>query len=228
MSRQWHLPLLSFHVWPVAPSFHARRAPVRERTRSVSIDQCMRGHRAEQAWLSFSPWVRKKSDEAVHGKGPSLKEEPRNGAYEVAAQDREPVEVEDGDGVRCAVCGSTDGDPSSPIVSCDGCDLMVHASCYGNPLAHAIPDGDWFCSLCVAKKSKPHPRPPTGQGLLQRVRARVLPAQVCPRHPCLLRPRCRPLHWVPGGEGRRHRRRLLQRAHRAMGEGKIITTFFTD
>jgi NuA3 HAT complex component NTO1 len=99
--------------------------------------------------------VRKKSDAAPDAKGASPKEEPRNGADEVAAQEQEQEPVEDDDGVRCAVCASTDGDPSDPIVFCDGCDLMVHASCYGNPLAQAIPDGDWFCSLCFAKKSKP-------------------------------------------------------------------------
>jgi NuA3 HAT complex component NTO1 len=81
-------------------------------------------------WIFFSVSAQE-SDEAVHEKGPSLKEEPRNGANEVAAQEREPVEVEDDDGVHCAVCGSTDGDPSNPIVSCNGCDLMVHASCCG-------------------------------------------------------------------------------------------------
>ncbi|XP_006643844.1 lysine-specific demethylase 4B [Oryza brachyantha] len=63
-------------------------------------------------------------------------------------------EEEEDDGVHCAVCGSTDGDPSDPIVFCDGCDLMVHASCYGNPLAHSIPDGDWFCSVCSAAKAR--------------------------------------------------------------------------
>ncbi|CAM0880077.1 unnamed protein product [Alopecurus aequalis] len=77
-------------------------------------------------------------------------------------QDALLVEEED-DGVLCAVCRSTDGDPSDPIVFCDGCDLMVHATCYGNPLAQSIPDGDWFCSLCsdkgTTKKGKPA-RPP--------------------------------------------------------------------
>lgn len=100
--------------------------------------------------------VRKKSDEAAGAKITSVKKEPRNGSDEVAQErEGEPVEVEDDDGVLCAVCASTDGDPSDPIVFCDGCDLMVHASCYGNPLAQAIPDGDWFCSLCIAKKNKP-------------------------------------------------------------------------
>jgi NuA3 HAT complex component NTO1 len=98
--------------------------------------------------------VCKKSDEAADVKGAVPKEEQRTGA-DAVAQEREQEAVEEDDGVLCAVCGSTDGDPSDPIVFCDGCDLMVHASCYGNPLAQAIPDGDWFCSLCSAKKSKP-------------------------------------------------------------------------
>ncbi|KAF3326895.1 protein Jade-1 [Carex littledalei] len=61
------------------------------------------------------------------------------------------IEEEIDDGVLCAVCQSTDGDPSDPIVFCDGCDLMVHASCYGNPLIKSIPEGDWFCSACSSK-----------------------------------------------------------------------------
>ncbi|XP_057458148.1 uncharacterized protein LOC130748916 isoform X2 [Lotus japonicus] len=52
------------------------------------------------------------------------------------------------DGILCCVCQSTDGDAEDPIVFCDGCDLMVHASCYGNPLSTSIPDGDWFCERC--------------------------------------------------------------------------------
>ncbi|TKY66361.1 AF-10 protein [Spatholobus suberectus] len=55
---------------------------------------------------------------------------------------------EDDDGILCCVCQSTDGDPADPIVFCDGCDLMVHASCYGNPLSKGIPEGDWFCERC--------------------------------------------------------------------------------
>ncbi|CAL4952017.1 unnamed protein product [Urochloa decumbens] len=100
--------------------------------------------------------VCKKFDKVADAKGAALKEESRNEAQ--VAQERDQA-VEEDDGVLCAVCGSTDGDPSDPIVFCDGCDLMVHASCYGNPLAQAIPDGDWFCSLCSAKKSKPAARP---------------------------------------------------------------------
>lgn len=65
-----------------------------------------------------------------------------------------PEDCGEEDGIMCAVCQSTDGEPSNPIVFCDGCDLMVHASCYGNPLVKAIPEGDWFCSHCTALKSR--------------------------------------------------------------------------
>ncbi|KAI5005291.1 hypothetical protein ZWY2020_032534 [Hordeum vulgare] len=89
------------------------------------------------------------------------------GDEEVAAERKQGALVEEDDGILCAVCRSTDGDPSDPIVFCDGCDLMVHATCYGNPLAQSIPDGDWFCSLCsgkpadaAAKKGGKPARPP--------------------------------------------------------------------
>ncbi|KAL0925259.1 hypothetical protein M5K25_003578 [Dendrobium thyrsiflorum] len=65
-------------------------------------------------------------------------------------QAEEDLEEED-DGVLCAVCHSTDGEPTDPIVFCDGCELMVHASCYGSPLIHSIPEGDWFCLRCQRK-----------------------------------------------------------------------------
>ena len=60
---------------------------------------------------------------------------------------------EEDDGIECAVCQSTDGDPSDPIVFCDGCDLMVHSTCYGNPLVKGVPEGDWFCNQCLASHS---------------------------------------------------------------------------
>jgi hypothetical protein len=43
--------------------------------------------------------------------------------------ERDQEAVEGYDGVLCAVCGSAGADPSDPIVFCDRCDLMVHASC---------------------------------------------------------------------------------------------------
>ncbi|XP_071698937.1 uncharacterized protein [Rutidosis leptorrhynchoides] len=62
---------------------------------------------------------------------------------------------EDEDGILCAVCQSSDGDPLDPIVFCDGCNLMVHTTCYGDPLTKGVPEGDWFCSQCqITKKDK--------------------------------------------------------------------------
>ncbi|KAK0601837.1 hypothetical protein LWI29_027869 [Acer saccharum] len=61
---------------------------------------------------------------------------------------------DDDDGIVCAVCQSTDGDQTDPIVLCDGCDLMVHTTCYGNPIVKGIPEGDWFCAKCL--DAKPH------------------------------------------------------------------------
>lgn len=66
-------------------------------------------------------------------------------------QEEEEEEEED-DGILCAICQSTDGDPSDPIVFCDGCNLMAHVSCYGNPLVKGVPEGDWFCIQCLASK----------------------------------------------------------------------------
>ncbi|CAN4103002.1 unnamed protein product [Withania somnifera] len=60
--------------------------------------------------------------------------------------------IDDDDGIICAICNSTDGDPLDPIVLCDGCDLMVHTTCYGHPLTKGVPEGDWFCSQCLASK----------------------------------------------------------------------------
>ncbi|PWZ33543.1 NuA3 HAT complex component NTO1 [Zea mays] len=126
------------------------RCPPREGKRLEKSCEIVDGEQSEAVVEAL-----RKSDGAAEAKGAPLKEEPRNGADEVAAQEPVDVEDDDDDGVRCAVCASTDGDPSDPIVFCDGCDLMVHASCYGNPLARAIPDGDWFCSPCVAGRGKP-------------------------------------------------------------------------
>ncbi|XP_068644540.1 uncharacterized protein [Aristolochia californica] len=66
------------------------------------------------------------------------------------------AEDEEEDGIICSVCNSTDGDPSDPIVFCDGCDLTVHASCYGNPLIQAVPEGDWFCARCKLAEEDKH------------------------------------------------------------------------
>ncbi|XP_074364403.1 uncharacterized protein LOC141705275 isoform X2 [Apium graveolens] len=70
---------------------------------------------------------------------------------ETIQENDENVGIDD-DGIVCAVCLSTDADPLDPIVFCDGCDLMVHTTCYGSPLTNGVPEGDWFCSKCLITK----------------------------------------------------------------------------
>ncbi|KAI3466013.1 hypothetical protein Pfo_022676 [Paulownia fortunei] len=83
--------------------------------------------------------------------------EINNGGEESAGEDSETkengVNEDDDDGIVCAICESTDGDPTDPIVLCDGCDLMVHTTCYGHPFTKGIPEGDWFCAQCLESKS---------------------------------------------------------------------------
>ncbi|KAJ0507954.1 putative chromatin regulator PHD family [Helianthus annuus] len=78
-----------------------------------------------------------------------------NGYVDEVENEEEEEEEEEEDGILCAVCQSTDGDAKDPIVFCDGCDLMVHTTCYGAPLTNGVPEGDWFCSKCKSSgKSK--------------------------------------------------------------------------
>lgn len=83
--------------------------------------------------------------------------EINNGGEKSGGEDSETkgngVNEDDDDGIVCAICESTDGDPTDPIVLCDGCDLMVHTTCYGNPFTKGIPEGDWFCAQCLESKS---------------------------------------------------------------------------
>lgn len=81
------------------------------------------------------------------------KEEDKEKEVSDAEMEIQDEDEDEDDGILCAICQSTDGDPSDPIVFCDGCDLMVHASCYGNPLVKSVPEGDWFCIQCLASSS---------------------------------------------------------------------------
>ncbi|KAM1169202.1 hypothetical protein ACFX19_031557 [Malus domestica] len=89
--------------------------------------------------------------EAENGCNEDIENTREEKSQEIAGDGECNEEEEDDadDGIVCAVCQSTDGDPSDPIVFCDGCNLMVHASCYGNPLIKGIPEGDWFCAQCA-------------------------------------------------------------------------------
>ncbi|KAL2943389.1 Bromodomain and PHD finger-containing protein 3 [Bienertia sinuspersici] len=84
---------------------------------------------------------------------PSLELEDKPTQIEIKSKGEE-IEVDD-DGILCAVCESTDGDASDPIVFCDGCDLMVHSTCYGNPLIKGIPEGEWYCHQCLNSQPSP-------------------------------------------------------------------------
>lgn len=66
--------------------------------------------------------------------------------FQVSNVEPESVTDEEDDG--CDVCQSSDAEPADPIVFCDGCDVAVHANCYGNPLRIGVPEGDWFCAQC--------------------------------------------------------------------------------
>ncbi|PQP96224.1 protein Jade-1 [Prunus yedoensis var. nudiflora] len=71
---------------------------------------------------------------------------------EITGDEDDNEEEEEEDGIVCAICQSTDGDASDPIVFCDGCDLMVHATCYGDPLGGAMKatrDGRWAHIVCA-------------------------------------------------------------------------------
>ena len=65
----------------------------------------------------------------------------------------------DGDGAGdieeeggCSICGADEADEENPIILCDGCDLAVHLGCYGIDSMASLPEGDWMCDTCVARR----------------------------------------------------------------------------
>lgn len=121
-------------VWALRPDFASE---------SLDLNVEYKPHPEEESVSKAAPEREEKESEKGKGKGDEISDVETN---------LEEDEDED-DGILCAICRSTDGDPSDPIVFCDGCDLMVHASCYGNPLVKSVPEGDWFCSQCLASSS---------------------------------------------------------------------------
>ena len=59
---------------------------------------------------------------------------------------------DDADEVVCDVCKS--GVNEESLLLCDGCDFPCHTYCLPTPLS-SVPDGDWFCDECVAKRRRP-------------------------------------------------------------------------
>lgn len=48
----------------------------------------------------------------------------------------------------CLVCRR--GDDDEHLLLCDGCDRGCHLYCH-RPKMTAVPEGDWFCSVCVSR-----------------------------------------------------------------------------
>lgn len=48
----------------------------------------------------------------------------------------------------CLVCRR--GDDDEHLLLCDGCDRGCHLYCH-RPRMTEVPEGDWFCSVCVAR-----------------------------------------------------------------------------
>ena len=51
----------------------------------------------------------------------------------------------------CCICGEGDTTDDNDILICDGCSFAAHQHCY---FVHDIPEGNWFCQLCITFHSK--------------------------------------------------------------------------
>uniref|UniRef100_A0A8C2SY60 Bromodomain adjacent to zinc finger domain 2A n=1 Tax=Coturnix japonica TaxID=93934 RepID=A0A8C2SY60_COTJA len=68
--------------------------------------------------------------------------------------------------VTCLVCRR--GDDDENLLLCDGCDRGCHLYCH-RPRMAAVPEGDWFCSVCAQQ----YPEPLTPRRGKKRKRGRV-------------------------------------------------------
>lgn len=73
--------------------------------------------------------------------------------------------------VTCQVCRK--GDDDEYLLLCDGCDRGCHMFCL-RPKVLQVPDGDWFCPNCVAKKTGESPRSQRSSRQRSKVRKRRL------------------------------------------------------
>lgn len=71
--------------------------------------------------------------------------------------------------VTCLVCRR--GDDDENLLLCDGCDRGCHLYCH-RPRMAAVPEGDWFCSVCVSRAQQ-YPEPLTPRRGKKRKRGRV-------------------------------------------------------
>mmetsp|Transcript_100366 Transcript_100366/g.287198 ORF Transcript_100366/g.287198 Transcript_100366/m.287198 type:complete len:1303 (-) Transcript_100366:2366-6274(-) len=84
------------------------------------------------------------------------------------------AEVEE-DG-RCDVCNGETSESSDPIVFCSTCGLGVHQMCYG---IARIPEGDWDCDACTAKRLPLQHRPPSTRCALCKIRDGAVKQSTC-------------------------------------------------
>lgn len=93
--------------------------------------------------------------------------------------------------VTCLVCRKGDNDEF--LLLCDGCDRGCHIYCH-RPKMEAVPEGDWFCAVCLAQQVEEEytQRP----GFLKRGQKRKSSF---------------PLTFTEGDSRRRRRRRMLSR-----------------
>ena len=77
----------------------------------------------------------------------------RDGAAE-ADEDDEDDEDDEGEGEEaCHRCGGLDSTEDDPLLLCDGpCGGGFHMSCLSPPITE-VPEGDWFCPMCVAAET---------------------------------------------------------------------------
>lgn len=61
----------------------------------------------------------------------------------------------------CLVCRR--GDDDEHLLLCDGCDRGCHLYCH-RPKMTEVPEGDWFCSVCVARVGHGAAPPPLPRG----------------------------------------------------------------
>lgn len=132
------------------------KVPKCEKMGSIAYKWCKSTRKRSQKapCKSFENVQEKKSLGKVEDKPYNVDKVHKPEQREEQQSQQEEEKEEDDDGVICSVCSGCDGNSSDPIVFCDGCDLMVHASCYGDPLIKGIPDGDWFCARCMDAEDK--------------------------------------------------------------------------
>ena len=65
------------------------------------------------------------------------------------------------------------GDDDENLLLCDGCDRGCHLYCH-RPRMAAVPEGDWFCSVCVSRVRRGGVR-----AVRRRRRGRVLSVTPC-------------------------------------------------